>query len=83
MPASRPSISVIISAYRARYFRGSGSARIAFERGRSGKETGSSSPTIATSRAVFKRVGLPPTDVNTVARLTPAAAAMSSMDVAA
>src|SRR3954453_6321863 len=43
--------------------------------------TGSSSPTNAQSRASFRSAALPPTEVNTVLRLTPARAATASMVV--
>ena len=81
--ASRPPISATSPAYRFKYLWGSGSDRMSRDRGRSGSDTGSSSPTMATSKAILSRSALPPTDVKTVARLTPAALAISSMDVAA
>ena len=69
-------------AYPTRNRLGSGSALTAIEAGRSGNGIGSSSPTRATSYAFLRSSFLPPTDVKTVARLTPAASAMVSIDVA-
>ena len=43
--------------------------------------TGSSSPASAQSKASLSTAALPPTDVNTVLRPTPAASAMASIVV--
>ena len=51
--------------------------------GRSAIGTGSSSPARAQSQASLSTAALPPTEVNTVLRLTPARAAMASIVVGA
>ena len=79
--AARSSRSATNRAQRATSARGSVSRSISAMTGRSDIGTGSSSPTRAQSRASFSRAALPPTEVNTVLRLTPARAATASMVV--
>ena len=62
---------------------GSVSAIIACTSGRSPIGTGSSSPTSAQSQASFSSAALPPTELKTVLRLTPARSAIASTVVAA
>jgi hypothetical protein len=61
---------------------GSGSVSASVNHGRAAMATGSSSPARAWSTRTLRMTGLGPTAVNTVGRATPAAAAMSSIEVA-
>ena len=79
----RAATSVTVCTQSMSAFRGSDSAKIALIAGRSARAIGSSSPTMAQSKASLSRATLPPTELNTVRRLTCAASAIPSIVVAA
>ena len=74
-------MTAFIATHSASRAAGSCSAIIRRTSGRSAIATGSSSPASAQSKASLSTADLPPTDVNTVLRLTSARAAMASMVV--
>src|SRR3954447_3973072 len=77
--AARSSSSATNRAQRATSSRGSVSSSISAITGRADIGTGSSSPTRAQSSASFRRAAFPPTEVNTVLRLTRARAATAAI----
>jgi hypothetical protein len=80
--ATRAEIRHVFRACSASERAGSGSVSASVNQGRLATATGSSSPARAWSMRILRMTGLGPTAVKTVGRATPAAAAMSSIEVA-
>ena len=74
-------MAAFIAIHAARSAAASSPRIICCTSGRSAMATGSSSPASVQSKASLRTAALPPTDVNTVRRLTPARSAMASIVV--